>query len=97
MQTFLHHKTVTILHDTVTTLWSADDICLLILNISCSSDILVLYVFSSTLPVLACYNDLTGNRAYSSSVVAAFTLTLSFVISLDRRHLSFKAFLRVNV
>ena len=41
--------------DTVTTSWSADDICFLILNISCWSDILVLYVFSSTLPVLACY------------------------------------------
>ena len=36
---------VTILRDTVTTSWSADDICLLILNISCWSDILVLYVF----------------------------------------------------
>ena len=46
---------VTILRDTVTTSWSADDICFLILNISCWSDILVLYVFSSTLPVLACY------------------------------------------
>ena len=46
---------VTIMRDTVTTSWSADDICLLILNISCWSDILVLYVFSSTLPVLACY------------------------------------------
>ena len=46
---------VTILRDTVTTSWSADDICLLILNISCWSDILVLYVFSSTLPDLACY------------------------------------------
>ena len=48
-------NSVTILHDTVTTSWSADDICFLILNISCWSDILVLYVFSSTLPVLACY------------------------------------------
>ena len=47
---------VTILRDTVTTSWSADDICLLILNISCWSDILVLYVFSSTVPVLACYS-----------------------------------------
>ena len=47
---------VTILRDTVMTSWSADDICFLILNISCWSDILVLYVFSSTLPVLACYN-----------------------------------------
>ena len=47
---------VTILRDTVTTSWSADNICLLILNISCWSDILVLYVFSSTLPVLACYS-----------------------------------------
>ena len=46
---------MTILRDTVATSWSADDICLLILNISCWSDILVLYVFSSTLPVLACY------------------------------------------
>ena len=46
---------VTILRDTVTTSWSADDICFLILNISCWSDILVLYVFSSTLPALACY------------------------------------------
>ena len=49
---------VTILRDTVTTSWSADDICFLILNISCWSDILVLYVFSSTLPVLACYTSL---------------------------------------
>ena len=49
---------VTILRDTVTTSWSADDICFLILNISCWSDILVLYVFSSTLPVLACYSAL---------------------------------------
>ena len=47
--------TVTILRDTVMTSWSANDICLLILKISCWSDILVLYVFSSTLPVLACY------------------------------------------
>ena len=43
------------MRDTVRTSWSADDICFLILNISCWSDILVLYVFSSTLPVLACY------------------------------------------
>ena len=50
-----YEEDVTILRDTVTTSWSADDICLLILNISCWSDILVLYVFSSTLPVLACY------------------------------------------
>ena len=50
-------RTVTILRDTVTTSWSADDICFLILNISCWSDILVLYVFSSTLPVLACYKN----------------------------------------
>ena len=48
-------NSVTILRDTVTTSWSTDDICFLILNISCWSDILVLYVFSSTLPVLACY------------------------------------------
>ena len=48
--------TVTILRDTVTTAWSADDIGFLILNISCWSDILVLYVFSSTFPVLACYS-----------------------------------------
>ena len=48
---------VTILRDTVTTSWSADDICFLILKyISCWSDILVLYVFSSTLSVLACYS-----------------------------------------
>ena len=51
---------VTILRDTVTTSWSADDICFLILNISCWSDILVLYVFSSTLPVLACYREGRG-------------------------------------
>ena len=48
-------RIVTILRDTVTTSWSADDIGFVILNISCWSDILVLYVFSSTLPVLACY------------------------------------------
>ena len=48
---------VTILRDTVTTSWSADDIGFVILNISCWSDILVLYVFSSTLPVLACYKN----------------------------------------
>ena len=48
---------VTILRDTVTTSWSADDIGFLILNISCWSDILVLYVFSSTFPVLACYKN----------------------------------------
>ena len=63
--------TVTILRDTVTTSWSADDICFLILNISCWSDILVLYVFSSTLPVLACYSNFhASKRRWKKSVIS---------------------------
>ena len=70
---------VTILRDTVTTSWSADDICFLILNISCWSDILVLYVFSSTLPVLACYSKSL------TSLSTPFHDRLHFAFRLTRR------------
>ena len=66
---------VTILRDTVTTSWSADDICFLILNISCWSDILVLYLFSSTLPVLACYRC-----DYENSIIVDLKTSGSFEV-----------------